>query len=73
MKQFDHEKLNVYQSSVAFVAWTTDLLESIPKNGAAHNQLDRASTSIPPEYRRGQGVACRNCLNACRVNQGELG
>lgn len=55
MKQFDHEKLNVYQSSVAFVAWTTELLESIPKNVAAHNQLDRASTSIPLNIAEGNG------------------
>ncbi len=55
MKQFDHEKLNVYQSSIAFVAWTTNLLETIPKGIAAHNQLDRASTSIPLNIAEGNG------------------
>jgi len=46
MPQFDHEKLNVYQESIRFVAWADDLLESIPKSIAAHNQLDRAATSV---------------------------
>lgn len=55
MKQFDHEKLNVYQSSIAFVAWTTDLLETVPKSIASHNQLDRASTSIPLNIAEGNG------------------
>ncbi len=46
MPRFDHEKLEVYQSSVRFVAWSTELLEEVPKGLAVHNQLDRASTSI---------------------------
>jgi hypothetical protein len=29
---FDHEKLEVYQQSVAFVAWLEPLLQKIPKN-----------------------------------------
>jgi four helix bundle protein len=55
MRQFDHEKLQVYQFSIAFVAWTSYLLESIPKSVAAHNQLDRASTSIPLNIAEGNG------------------
>ena len=55
MPQFDHEKLNVYQDSISFVAWTDDLLESIPKSIAAHNQLDRASTSVPLNIAEGNG------------------
>jgi len=55
MTQFDHEKLNVYQESIRFVAWTDDLLESIPKSIAAHNQLDRASTSVPLNIAEGNG------------------
>jgi len=55
MPQFDHEKLNVYQDSTTFVAWTDDLLESIPKSIAAHNQLDRASTSVPLNIAEGNG------------------
>ncbi len=55
MKQFDHEKLNVYQQSINFVAWVTDLLESIPKSMAVHDQLDRASTSVPLNIAEGNG------------------
>jgi four helix bundle protein len=55
MRQFDHERLQVYQSAIAFVAWTSELLDSIPKSVAAHNQLDRASTSIPLNIAEGNG------------------
>jgi four helix bundle protein len=44
---FDHEKLDVYRESIAFCAWTGDLLNSITAKAAAKDQLDRASTSIP--------------------------
>jgi four helix bundle protein len=52
---FDHEKLSVYQDAIKFVAWSTDLLETIPKNLAVHGQLDRASTSIPLNIAEGNG------------------
>ena len=55
MKQFDHEKLKVYQQSISFVAWVADLLESIPKSMAVHDQLDRASTSVPLNIAEGNG------------------
>ena len=55
MPQFDHEKLKVYQDSVRFVAWVSDLLESVPKSAAVHNQLDRASTSVPLNIAEGNG------------------
>ena len=55
MKQFDHEKLNVYQTAITFVVWASDLLTAHPKNMAVHNQLDRASTSIPLNIAEGNG------------------
>ena len=44
---FDHGKLSVYQRSLDFVECAEELLAELPKGLAAHNQLDRASTSIP--------------------------
>ena len=29
---FDHEKLNAYQESLRFFAWTEPVLERVPKN-----------------------------------------
>ncbi len=55
MRQFDHEKLNVYQRSIAFVAWSSELLASLSRGVAVHNQLDRASTSIPLNIAEGNG------------------
>jgi four helix bundle protein len=44
---FDHEKLDVYQESLAFCGWTGELLDRITAKAAVKDQLDRASTSIP--------------------------
>ena len=52
---FDHEKLTAYQTSIRFVAWSGSLLKSVPKSLAAHNQLDRDSTSIPLNLAEGNG------------------
>ena len=55
MKKFDHEKLNVYQKSIEFVVWSSELLKTIPKSIAIHNQLERAATSIPLNIAEGNG------------------
>src|ERR1700722_755889 len=55
MSQFGHETLNVYQESIRFITWISELLEIIPKNLSVHNQLDRASTSIPLNIAEGNG------------------
>jgi four helix bundle protein len=52
---FDHEKLNAYQESLRFFAWTEPVLERIPKTLAVHNQLDRARTSVPLNIAEGNG------------------
>lgn len=53
--RFDHEKLNVYQRSRQFVAWTTGVLERIPAKLSARDQIERASTSIPLNIAEGNG------------------
>ena len=45
-KIFDHEKLNVYQTSIKFIVWLQKIMEGVPKKYAVYDQLDRASTSI---------------------------
>ena len=55
MSHFGHETLNVYQESIRFITWISELLETIQKNLSVHNQLDRASTSIPLNIAEGNG------------------
>ena len=52
---FDHEKLDVYQDAIRFVCTVDELLKDVPKSLAVHNQLDRASTSIPLNIAEGNG------------------
>jgi four helix bundle protein len=52
---FDHEKLDVYQEALAFIAWLEPLMERLPKSMAVRDQLDQASTSIPLNIAEGNG------------------
>ncbi len=52
---FDHEKLEVYQESLAIVAWVEPLLQKLPKTIAVGDQLDRASTSMVLNLGEGNG------------------
>lgn len=52
---FDHEKLDVYQESIAFCGWVGEFLGAISAKAAAKDQLDRASTSIPLNIAEGNG------------------
>jgi hypothetical protein len=52
---FDHEKLDVYPESLAFVAWLELILQKLPKTIAARDQLDRAGTSIVLNLAEGNG------------------
>jgi four helix bundle protein len=52
---FDHEKLQVYQESLAIVAWLEPVIEKLPKTISVRDQLDRASTSIVLNLAEGNG------------------
>ena len=52
---FHHEKLEVYQEAIAFIAWLSALLEGTVRIGDVKDQLDRASTSIPLNIAEGNG------------------
>ncbi|MEX2175141.1 MAG: four helix bundle protein [Pirellulaceae bacterium] len=52
---FDHEKLEVYRESIAFIAWLSALLDEAVRIGEVKDQLDRASTSIPLNIAEGNG------------------
>ena len=52
---FDHERLDVYQESIAFCGWVGDLLSNITAKAAVKDQLDRASTSLPLNIAEGNG------------------
>ncbi len=53
---FDHEKLEVYQIAIRFVAWSEILLEDCKgKAASAKKHLDEASSSIPNNITEGNG------------------
>jgi four helix bundle protein len=52
---FDHEKLDVYQESIRFVAWLSELLEGSSRLGDIKDQLDRACNSIVLNVAEGNG------------------
>ena len=52
---FDHEKLEVYQEAIAFIAWLSACLDKTVRTGDVKDQLDRASTSIPLNIAEGNG------------------
>ena len=50
-----HEKLIVYNRSLDFIEFTTELFESNAFGISVYGQLDRASTSIPLNIAEGTG------------------
>jgi four helix bundle protein len=52
---FDHERLDVYQESIAFCGWVGDLLTDVTTKAAAKDPLDRASRSLPLNMAEGNG------------------
>ena len=52
---FSHEKLEVYQEAIAFVAWLSTFMEGPVRMGDVKDQLDRASASMPLNIAEGNG------------------
>ena len=51
---FDHEKLEVYQIAIHFVAWSEILLEDCKgKAASAKKHLHRSIVEHPQQHRRG--------------------
>ena len=55
MHKFDHEKLNVYQTAIRFVAWSNALFDDRPLHRSLRDQLERASASIALNLAEGNG------------------
>ncbi len=61
MTAFDHEKLDVYQVAIDFVAVADDVVEQLPRGRAyLADQLRRAAVSIPLNIAEGAGEFSRN-------------
>ena len=53
---FDHERLEVYQIAIEFVAWSESVLESCKgKASSAKQHLDEALSGIPNNIAEGYG------------------
>ena len=52
---FEHEKLGLYQETIAFISWLSALLEELQRAGDIRDQLDRASSSIALNIAEGNG------------------
>jgi four helix bundle protein len=54
-RSLDHEKLQVYRRSLAFISWAEPLLDHLQKSLSVRDQLDRAGTSVPLNIAEGNG------------------
>ena len=56
MGHFDHERLDVYQAGIEFVAKADEIVEQLPRGrGYLADQLQRAATSVPLNVAEGAG------------------
>ena len=56
MRQFDHEKLDVYQAAIDLVILIDNVVEQLPRGRAyLADQLQRAGTSVPLNISEGAG------------------
>lgn len=56
MDNFDHDKLDVYQASIEFIAVVDEIVKNFPRGrGYLADQLQRAGTSVPLNISEGAG------------------
>jgi four helix bundle protein len=61
MEQFDHDKLDVYQAAIEFIALGDELAQRLPRGRSyLADQLRRAGTSIPLNIAEGAGEFSAN-------------
>jgi len=61
MEQFDHDKLDVYQAAIEFIALVDELAQRLPRGRSyLADQLRRAGTSIPLNIAEGAGEFSAN-------------
>ena len=61
MKQFDHERLDVYQVSIEFIAIAEEIAKNFPKGRAyIADQLRRAALSVVLNIAEGAGEFSKN-------------
>jgi len=61
--QFNHEKLEVYRTSILFIAWLSNTIENINGNRNIIDQIDRASISVPLNIAEGNGKSSKKDHN----------
>ncbi|OQW96470.1 MAG: hypothetical protein BWK77_04560 [Verrucomicrobia bacterium A1] len=52
---FDHERLNVYQRAIDFVAWSERATDDLPRALPVRDHLARAAESVPLNIAEGNG------------------
>jgi four helix bundle protein len=56
LRQFDHERLDVYRQAIEFLALADQLIEALPRgNSSLADQLQRAATSVVLNIAEGAG------------------
>jgi four helix bundle protein len=61
MRQFEHEKLDVYKVAIKFVILIDEIVEQLPRGRAyLADQLQRAGTSVPLNIAEGAGEYSSN-------------
>ena len=61
LRQFDHERLDVYRQAIDFLALADQMIESLPRgNSALADQLQRAATSVVLNIAEGAGEFSAN-------------